>query len=285
MKPRGTITQRSGSFRIRVSLGRDPSGKRRRVTKTVPTKAEAKAELTRLLHSIDNGEHVSPSRRTVGEWLDTWTEATKVEVSPKTHERYAEIVRCYLKPTLGGIKLQRLAPVDIQRGYNNFERSPSPRTRRHIHRILKSALTRAVEQQSMASNPAAAVKRLPKVERKPINALTVEQSAELLKAIRHTTTYWPTLIALATGMRRGEILTLRWKNVDLEQPVVRVVESLEQTKAGLRFKPPKSGKGRAVPLPKFALSELREWKVRQAQALLELGVRQSGETLVCARED
>ena len=106
MKPRGTITERSGSFRIRVSLGLDANGKRRRVTKTVPTKAEAKAELTRLLHSIDNGEHVSPSRMTVGEWLDTWTDATKAEVSPKTHERYAEIVRCYLKPALGGIKLQ-----------------------------------------------------------------------------------------------------------------------------------------------------------------------------------
>jgi integrase len=222
---------------------------------------------------------------TVGEWLDTWTDATKAEVSPKTHERYAEIVRCYLKPALGGIKLQRLAPVDIQRAYSSFERSPSPRTRRHIHRILKSALARAVEQQAMVNNPAAAVKRLPKVERKPINALTVEQSTELLKTIRHTTTYWPTLIALATGMRRGEILALRWKNVDLEQETLRVVESLEQTKAGLRFKPPKSGKGRAVPLPKFALKELREWKVRQAQGLLELGVRQSGDTLVCARED
>jgi len=73
--------------------------------------------------------------------------------------------------------------------------------------------------------------------------------------------------------------------VDLEQETLRVVESLEQTKAGLRFKPPKSGKGRAVTLPRFALAELREWKLRQAQALLELGVRQSGETLVCARED
>lgn len=287
MKPRGTITARSGSHRVRISLGRDPvTGKRRYLTKTVSgSKGEAKAELTRLLRDIDTGDHVPPSRITVAEWLDLWTAATKAEVSAKTHERYAEIVRCYLKPALGTIKLQRLTPADIQRAYNSFDRNPSPRTRRHVHRILKSALARAVEQQVMARNPAAAIKRLPKVERKPINALTVEQSATLLKAIRHTTTYLPTLIALATGMRRGEILALRWKNVELEAGVVRVVASLEQTKAGLRFKSTKSERARAVPVPKFALAELRDWKRRQAEQLLKLRIGQGPETLVCARED
>jgi hypothetical protein len=95
-------------------------------------------------------------------------------VSPKSHERYAEIVRCYLRPGLGSIQLQRLTPSDIQKAYNNFDRNPSPRTRRHIHRILKSALARAVEQQALPRNPADAVKRLPKVEAEPITVLTVE---------------------------------------------------------------------------------------------------------------
>lgn len=288
MRPRGTISSRSpGSHRIRISLGRDPiTGKRRFSTKTIRgTLSEAKRELTRLLSAIDTGEHVDPSRITVGDWLATWIAATQVEVSAKTHERYAEIVRCYLIPALGAIPLQKLTTADIQRAYGGFDRNPSPRTLRHIHRILKSALTRAVEQQRLARNPAAALKRLPKVEPKPVNTLTVVQSRVLLSAIRHTTTYWPVLIALATGMRRGEILALRWKNCDLESGVVRVVESLEQTKAGLRFKSTKSEKARAVPLPKFALAELREWKRRQAEALLRLGVRQDPDTLVCPRED
>jgi integrase len=84
-------------------------------------------------------------------------------------------------------------------------------------------------------------------------------------------------------MRRGEVLALRWKNVDLGQGTVRVVESLEETKAGIRFKSTKTDKGRAVLLPKFALEELRRWE--QAEKLLRLGVRQTGESLVCARED
>ena len=287
MRPRGTITSRSpGSYRIRYSLGRDPvTAKRRFGTATVRgARKQAEKELVRLLRTVDTGEHVDPTRITTGEWLRLWVDAVKTEVSPKTHERYAEIVRCYLLPTIGSVQLQRLTPTDIQRGYNNFGRKPSPRTRRHIHRILKSALARAIEQQALARNPATNL-RLPKVEKQPITALTVEQTKLLLKTIAHTTTYWPTLIAVATGMRRGEILALRWKNVDLDAGVVRVVGSLEQTKAGLRFKSTKTEKARAVTLPSFALNELRAWRRIQAERLLNVGVRQSGSTLVCCRED
>ena len=258
MRPRGTITSRSpGSYRIRYSLARDPvSGKRRFGTATIRgTRKQAEKELVRLLRSVDTGEHVDPTRITVAEWLKLWVDTTKAEVSPKTHERYAEIVRCYLVPAFGGIQLQRLTPTDIQKGYNNFTRKPSARTRRHIHQILKSALARAVEQQALTRNPADAIKRLPKVKKEPITALIVDQTKRLLDEIRHTTTYWPTLIAVATGMRRGEILALRWKNVDLDAGVVRVIGSLEQTKSGLRFKSTKTEKARAVTLPKFAVEE------------------------------
>jgi integrase len=93
------------------------------------------------------------------------------------------------------------------------------------------------------------------------------------------------LIALSTGMRRGEILALRWRNIDLERGIVRVVESLEQTKAALRFKAPKTEKARAITLPSFAVEELHRLKRQQAEELLALGVRQSGETLACGRHD
>jgi integrase len=113
--------------------------------------------------------------------------------------------------------------------------------------------------------------------------LNTEESERLLLAIRHTRVYWPVLIALATGMRRGEILALRWRNVDLDRASLRVTESLEQTKAGLRVKAPKSEKARAITLPRFATDELRRLKRQQAEELLALGVRQSDDTLLCAR--
>ena len=112
--------------------------------------------------------------------------------------------------------------------------------------------------------------------------LTAEQAARLLEAIKRNRVYWPVLIALSTGMRRGEILALRWKNIDLDRGVARVVESLEQTKAALRFKAPKTEKARAITLPSFTVEELRRLKRQQAEELFALGVRQSGETLACA---
>src|SRR6516225_7620264 len=202
MRRRGTIQSRSpGSYRIRYSFGSDPvSGKRRWATATIKgSRKDAERELTRRLRTVDTGEHPEPSKMSVADWLALWLASTKIEVSPKTHERYAEIVRCYLVPGLGAIGLQRLAPSDIQRAYAGFTRKPSARTRRHIHRILKSALARAVEQQALTRHPADALKRSPKVERRPPATLSVEQSQRRLAGIKHTTTYWPVMLALATG--------------------------------------------------------------------------------------
>jgi len=95
-----------------------------------------------------------------------------------------------------------------------------------------------------------------------MSTLDAEQAARLLDVIRHHRVYWPVLIALATGMRRGEILALRWRNVDLDGGSLRVVESLEQTKAGMRFKAPKNEKSRAVTLPAYAVGETAAPEVR-----------------------
>jgi len=98
--------------------------------------------------------------------------------------------------------------------------------------------------------------------------------------------YWPTLIALSSGLRRGEILALRWGNVNLERRALQVVGSLEQTKSGIRFKPPKTSRSvRSVVLPAFAVEELHRFKVQQAEELLAVGIRQSSQTLVCCRAD
>jgi integrase len=232
---------------------------------------------------------------TLRQWLTTWLATVREEITPKSHERCAEIVEGFLIPALGNLPLVKLTPSHIQEAYNSWATGGrrdgkagglSARTRRHIHRISRSALARAVEQQVLARNPADAFKkRLPKVERRKMMTLTAEQAARLLEAIKPKRVYWPVLIALATGMRRGEIVALRWKNIDLDRGVARVVESLEQTKTALRFKAPKTEKVRAITLPNFVIDELRRLKRQQAAELLALGVRQSGETLAFGRPD
>lgn len=298
MRRTGHIRQRSAaSFELRYSFGRSATtGKWRTLTTTVHgSRKDAERELRRLLHSLDTGEHIEPTRMTVREWLAQWLDGVRIEIAPKSYERYADIVAAYLTPAFGNLPITKLTPSHIQATYNDWATGGrrdgkagglSPQTRRHMHRILHCALARAVELQILARNPADILrKRLPKVERRAMEILTTEQSARLLEDIKHTRVYWPVLLAVATGMRRGEVLALRWKNVDFDRATLRVMESLEQTKAGLRFKAPKTDRTRAITLPSFATEELRRLKRTQAEELLTLGVRQSGETLVCARAD
>jgi integrase len=282
---------------LRYSLGTDPaSAKRRIVTTTVKgDRRAAEKELRRRLHTMDSGEHVDPTRMILRTWLATWLDTIRHEVSPKTHERYSEIVNNFLIPALGNLALTKLAPSHIQEAYNKWaiggrrdgkKGGLSPLTRRYFHVILRSALGRAVEQQVLARNPADIFrKRLPKVERKEMVTLNVEESERLLEGIKDSRGYWPVMLAHATGMRRGEILAVRWKNTDLDRGVISVLQSLEQIKTGLRFKDTKNSRNRLVTLPAFAVEELRRLKREQAEELLALGIRQTGETLVCCGPD
>jgi integrase len=253
------------------------------------SRKDADRELRRLLRSLDTGEHVDPNRMVLRDWLTAWLATVTQEVSPGTHAFYAHTVSCFLLPALGNVPLAKLGPSQIQEAYAALAVSGrkdgragglSPQTRRHVHRILSSALARAVEHQLIARNPCDVFKkRLPKIERQELNVLSAEQSGRLLEAIRPYRVYWPVLIALATGARRGEILAMRWRNVDLDAGLIRIERSVEHTKDGLRFKTPKSGKSRAVVLPGLATEELRRLKREQAEELLRLGVRLDGDTL------
>ena len=291
---RGHIRERSpGRWAIVLDI-RDPeTGKRRRKWHNFAgTKREAQVECARRVAELAGGGYVEPKATTLASFLDRWLEHVRTQVSPRTFERYSELARKNIAPLLGNTPLSKLQPVDISRAYakalsvgrRDGKGGLSPRTVQHMHRILRQALQQAVRWQIVPRNPADMVKP-PRVERTKSCTLSAEQAAQLLSALAHSRIYWPTLIALATGMRRGEILALRWEYVDLDRGALQVVETIEETKTGLRFKPPKSGKTRAITLPAFAVAELRRLKRDQAEQLLKLGVRQNGATLVCGRAD
>jgi integrase len=235
------------------------------------TKREAEIELARLITAAANGEQVDPSKLTVSEFLDRWErDWCAGNVSPKTAERYGELLRLHIRPTLGAMKLQKLRSVHLSELYGSLQRDVklSARTIGHVHRALHRALGHATGWDVITQNVAARVSP-PRVGHQEINILSAAQVKAILTTARDRAIYPIATLALATGMRRGELLALRWRDIDLDQAKITVARSLEQTKAGLRFKEPKTAHGRrTISLPATAVTELRaHWRVQQTQRL------------------
>jgi integrase len=153
-----------------------------------------------------------------------------------------------------------------------------------MHRVLRQCLQQAVEWQMLARNPADVV-RPPKVERRQMKTLDADGTVDLIEAARGGRLFIPILLGVLCGLRRGEVVALRWRSIDLDQGQIAVSASTEQTDAGIREKETKSGKSRAVALPSMVVDELRQHRLRQAEQLLALGVRLDDDHHVVARED
>ena len=291
---KGHIRERSpGHWAIILDL-RDPAtGKRRRKWhKFAGTKRKAQDECARLISELNGGLYIEPAKITVGEFLDCWLEHIKPLVSPRTHERYGELVMKNLKPLLGALLLTKLRPMQISGAYakalssgrRNGHGGLAPSTVRYMHVILKAAMQQAVRWQMLPRNPVDAVDP-PKIERGTMRTYDLAQTAELIEATRGTRMTITVILAVLCGLRRGEIAALRWRNIKLDAAQLAVTESAEQTGAGVRYKKPKSGKGRTVALSARVVSELRSHRVQQAQELLKLGAPLTDDAFVVAQTD
>lgn len=291
---KGHLRERSPGHWAVILDVRDPrTGERkRRWHSFAGTKRQAQIECARLVLETQRGTLVDPTRETVAAFLERWIEHMQGQVSPRSLERYAELCRKNLAPLLGGLALAKLQPAHISQAYAKALASGrrdgkgglSARTVTHMHRVLREALQQALAWQLLARNPADAVKP-PKVERKQLSTYDIQQTAELLEGFRGNRMFIPTVLAGLCGLRRGEIAALQWKHVDIERRQIAVAQSAEQTRAGVRYKPPKSGRARTVAISDTVTTELRTHRVAQAECLLSLGVRLSEDTFVVAQAD
>ncbi len=293
---KGHIVKRGeDTWSLVFDLGRGEDGKRKQKWVTVRgTKREAEKELARLLHEAHTGTFVEPSRMTLAEYLEYWLENyAQTKVSPKTFESYAEFIRLYIIPKLGQHKLAKLQVAHIQSYYTQMLTSGrlkragglSAQSVLHQHRILRQALQQAVKWQFLGRNPADAVVA-PRPDHREMRALTDRETAQLLKAAEGTRLYMPILLAITTGLRRGELLGLRWADMDLSTGVLSVRQSLGRTRSGMAFKPPKTAKSRrTVTLPAFVIEALERHRAVQNEERRLLGGAYQDQDLVAAEPD
>ena len=282
---KGHIRERSPGHYAIILDGQDAAGKRRRRWHSFTgTKRQAQIECARLINEKQNGTSIEPNRINITAFLDQWLTHIRSQVSPKTFERYQSIVRANLVPALGSVVVVKLQPIVISRAYSEALAQLAPRTVNHMHRVLSQALKQAVRWRMLPRNPCDDVDA-PRIERREMQVWDVATTAMALELVRPWRVHVPVVLAAMCGLRRGEIAALRWRNVDLASGQLAVIESAEQTGAGIRYKAPKNGKGRTVALPLIVITELKAWRLRQAEELLRLGIGLTDDTFICARED
>lgn len=247
----GHIRRRGArSWELKFELGGDPlSGRRRiRYVSFKGTKREAEIELARLVSENAAGTGIDPSKVTVAEFLDRWDRDWATgSVEAKTIERYRELIALYIKPHLGAARIQKLRPVHLNELYAKLLREGgkggrrlAPRTVGHVHRLIHRALGHAATWGVCAQNVASVVNP-PKVAETELMILAEEQIGAVLRHLEGRTLRPIIAFLLGTGCRRGEVLALRWKDVDWQASRVRIERSVEQTKkGGLRLKSPKT---------------------------------------------
>ena len=229
--------RKDGRWEGRYTAGRDPdTGKAIYKNVLGKTQAEAKAKLKQAIEEAKGLDASKAGRYTVGEWMEVWFEHyAKVKVRPSSHQTYRGYIDNHIKPNIGKIQLEKLTSLELQKFYkrllekgrvNRIEsrkqsKGLSAKTVRNIHQIISSAMQLAREQNLIIGNPAEGC-ALPRLGHREMKTLPVEQLQSFLREAKDSGVFELYYLELATGLRRGELLGLKWEDIDLERGDLRV---------------------------------------------------------------
>ena len=271
----GNIRKRKdGRWEGRYTVGRDPeTGKA--IIKNVlgKTQAEVKEKLKKAIEENVGVDYGRAKTYTVGNWLEVWYENyAKIKMRPSTYLTYHGYIENHIKPQLGKIPLNDLTTLHLQQFYKKLlaegrverieaQKQPkglSAKTVRNIHQIISSALKLAVEQRLIARNPADGC-ALPKAEHKEMQTLPVEQLTSFLREAKDSGVFALYYIDLTTGLRRGELLGLKWSDIDLEKGDLRVQRQIGRIDGKIIEMPLKTKNAyRTLPLSADAIDVLMQ---------------------------
>ena len=278
------ITKRADGRFMGRAVVETPTGTKR---KTVygKTYEDVRKKLNKLRADADGGLVFDPGTLTLGEYLERWlSDSVRDTVRARTYERYEQLVRVHITPAIGRVKLKALTPGHVRGLYREkLEAGLAPRTVQYLHRTLSKALKEATDDAMIPRNAAASVKP-PQARKEEIQPLSRDEVRSFLDTVAGDRLEALYVVAISAGLRQGELLGLRWEDLDLDAGVLQVRRTLSETRDGRVFEPPKSGKGRSVRLTRRAVTALRSHRKQQLEERVNLGPAWAENGLVFASE-
>lgn len=283
----GFVARKGERWYVVTEDGRDEQGRRKRKWHSgYRTKREAREALTDVLGRARRGSYVEPSRESLGAFLVEWMAATRATIRPVTHESYRRIVDKHIVPALGGVALQAVSGARLNAFYAELMTSGlGSRTVRYTHAILHKALGDAVRWDRVARNAADAADP-PKATTTETLTWTPQEVRQFLAHVQGDRLYALWLLTATTGMRRAELLGLRWQDVDLEAGHVSIRQTRVPVGSRAQSSEPKTAKGRRrIDLDAATVAALREHRRRQAEERLAWRPAYEDADLVFCREN
>ena len=296
----GSVVKKGNRWYVIIEQRDAETGNRKREWHSgFRTKREAEAARVEILSRLQRGAYVTPSTRTLGEYLTKeWLPSIEASVRPSTLQSYEQAVRNHLIPRLGSFRIQDLRAPHINAlyahlltdGHSKRRGGLSPKTVRNVHVVLRKALRDAVRWSRLSVNPADSANP-PKVRdagSRDLKTWTAEELRRFLETERglRSSVYVAFLLTATTGMRRGEVLGLRWRDCDLEAHHLSVRQTLVSVAYKLHFSTPKTKRSqRLITLDRRTTTALREHRAAQAQKRLVAGSVWQDHDLVFCRDD
>ena len=252
----GNIRKRKdGRWEGRYTAGHNPAtGKAIYKNVLGKTQAEVKEKLKKAIEETKGLDVAKAESYTVGQWMDVWYEYyAQIKVRPSSHKTYEGYIKNHIKPNIGSIPLTKLTTLDLQRLYQkllaegrvdrleaqNQPKGLSPKTVRNINQVISSAMQLAIQQHLIAQDPTDGC-ALPKTEHREMQTLSADQLAAFLLEARHSGVFEMYYIELATGLRRGELLGLKWEDIDFDNQTLRVRRQVGRINGEVREAPLKT---------------------------------------------
>jgi integrase len=267
----GTITKRKdGRYQCAVYV-LQPDGTRARKFAYGKTWQECDTKRRELLAKVDQGVPVPTRSAKLSDWLPYWLDnIVKPRRKLSTYDKYETHVRLYLVPMLGSKRLESLAVADVRRLLTQLENKTTAATAKESHRVLRTALSAACREELIARNVAGLVEP-PRASSRELSPWTLDETLGFLAASRKDPLYAAFVLAIAMGLRRGELVGLRWSDVDLDKRVLYVRQQTQRRRGVLYDDDTKNRRNRALPLPAMCIAPLRWHRMRQVAAKQRAG--------------